>query len=191
MYPRGLKLPPKEFEKERTAANLFSFATKSIPAKIARVKRPEGISKWKFENRAQPRAILLNKTKKIPLLWKVLANKYNDKIVFANTRDRNGRVSKALGFEPGGKKESKVIVFGANERDAILYQGVLRQDQLIEFFDQLLVGGVDVSQHVVGDEQIVLAAEKETGEGAPGSKPIGADGEVAEDDGETPDKDEL
>ena len=43
------------------------------------------------------------------MLWKVLANKYGDKIAFANNRDHKGRTSKALGFEPGPKAESKVM----------------------------------------------------------------------------------
>jgi len=36
----------------------------------------------------------------MPLLWKVLANKYGDSVVFANVRDPRGLTSKALGFAP-------------------------------------------------------------------------------------------
>ncbi|KZV96820.1 thioredoxin-like protein [Exidia glandulosa HHB12029] len=180
MFPRGIKVPPVEFQMERTAGNLFMWTSRSIPSKIARPKRAWGISNWKFENRAHPRAILLNKAQRVPLLWKVLANKYHDKIKFASARDAKGRVSKQMGFELGGKKESKVIVFTPDGRDAILYKGVMKYEPLVEFLDQLLAGTVDTTQHAVGDEQIVLKAEEE-------AKAAGSDAEEDDDEDEEED----
>jgi len=56
MFPRGLSLPPITFELERKAANFFYWTSKNIPGGIERVKKPEGISKWKFDNREHFRA---------------------------------------------------------------------------------------------------------------------------------------
>ena len=149
LFPRGIKVPPQDFQMERTAQNLFMWVSRSIPAKIARPKRAWGISKWKFDvrfepasvscrtlrernrqNRDAPRAILLNKQQRVPLLWKVLANKYNDKIKFAVARDRKGRVSKSLGFDVGGDKESKVIVFQNGKLESVLFKGQLLPQSL-------------------------------------------------------------
>ncbi|EJD48123.1 thioredoxin-like protein [Auricularia subglabra TFB-10046 SS5] len=161
MFPRGIKVPPQEFQMERTAQNLFMWVSRSIPAKIARPKRAWGISKWKFDNRDAPRAILLNKQQRVPLLWKVLANKYNDKIKFAVARDRKGLVSKSLGFDVGGSKESKVIVFQNGKLESVLYKGTMKYDQLVEFLDELLKGDLDVSAHAVGDSELAAQGEKE------------------------------
>jgi len=49
IFPRGLKLPPQDFQMERNSANLVSWTQRSIPAKITRVKKPWGITKWKFD----------------------------------------------------------------------------------------------------------------------------------------------
>ena len=54
--------------------------------------------------------LLLTKAEKTPLLWAVLANRYRDTLRFAAHRDRGGKASAALGFAPGGDKESKVLV---------------------------------------------------------------------------------
>jgi len=145
------------------------------------------------QNRGKRRAILLNKGSKVPLLWKVLANRYGDDIVFAIIHDKKGRVSKALGFDIGAPKDSKVIVFAAEEGDGILYNGVLKYSPLTKFLESLVDGSIDKTQHTVGDEQVVLAAQKETSEDdeSPGNKAIGEEGEIAEDDGEVREKDEL
>lgn len=133
----------------------------------------------------------------MPLLWKVLANKYHGKIQFASARDLKGRVSKQMGFEPGSKKESKVIVFRKDGKDAVLYkgpssfpdtlhafltcvQGVMKYEPLVEFMDALFKDEVDVTQHAVGDEQLVLKAEEE----AKAAKDAGVEEEEEDDEDE-------
>jgi protein disulfide-isomerase A6 len=65
----------------------------------------------------------MNKSNKMPLLWKVLSNKYGDKVVFINCRDRRGKVSVELGFEVG-EKQHKILMYGADEAEPILYDGM-------------------------------------------------------------------
>ena len=71
----------------------------------------------------QTRVLLLSKEKDIPLMWKVLANKYRDDFAFANHRDRKGKTSVALGYEAGTKQESKVLVYSAGSTKPFLFEG--------------------------------------------------------------------
>jgi len=167
MFPRGLKLPPQDFQDERTASKIFQWAQRSIPAKITRVKKPWGITKWKNDNTAKPRAILLNKSNKLPLLWKVLANKYTDKIAFANVRDPKGRTSKALGFPPQAeeaKKESRVVVYASDGSDSVLYSGSLKYEALNSFLETLAKGDLDPAAHISGDAKLAKEGERENEE---------------------------
>ena len=65
----------------------------------------------------------MNKSNKMPLLWKVLSSKYGDDIVFGNCRDRQGRVSVDMGFEAGPQSKPKVIVYGREDKEPVLYEG--------------------------------------------------------------------
>jgi len=49
MFPKGSKAAPMEFTRERDAKNLFYWVSRSIPAKIDKPKKAEGLSKWKFD----------------------------------------------------------------------------------------------------------------------------------------------
>ena len=71
----------------------------------------------------QTRVMLLSKAKDIPLMWKVLANKYRDEFAFANHRDRKGKSSVALGYEAGTKKESKVLIYPIGSTKPVLFEG--------------------------------------------------------------------
>ena len=72
------------------------------------------------------RALLLTKDKKVPLLWRVLANKYSGTdILFATHRDRKGRSSIEMGLEVGGKKESKVLFYPIGSETPFRYRGPL------------------------------------------------------------------
>lgn len=73
----------------------------------------------------QTRVLLLSKVKDIPLMWKVLANKYRDHFAFANHRDRKGKSSVALGYDAGTQKESKILIYPAGSTEPSLFQGVL------------------------------------------------------------------
>ena len=50
--------------------------------------------------------LLITKDKKVPLLWRALANKFSGKLNFATHADFEGKTSKALGLGKG--KKSKV-----------------------------------------------------------------------------------
>jgi len=78
----------------------------------------------------------VNKTSKTPLLWRILSNKYGDKIVFGNARDRKGKVSEDLGFEAGDKKH-KIVVYGENEKDPILYEGMHQFCNVCKYADDV------------------------------------------------------
>ena len=113
----------------------------------------------------QIRVMLLSKAKDIPLMWKVLANKYRDDFAFANHRDRKGKSSVALGYEAGTKKESKVLIYPAGSTKPVLFEGMwsllplislyrmtanvspgaLKYDSISKFFDSILDGTVNLS----------------------------------------------
>ena len=71
----------------------------------------------------QTRVLLLSKAKDIPLMWKVLANKYRDNFAFANHRDRKGKSSEALGYDAGTQKESKILVYPVGLAKPSLFEG--------------------------------------------------------------------
>jgi protein disulfide-isomerase A6 len=113
----------------------------------------------------QTRVMLLSKAKDIPLMWKVLANKYRDDFAFANHRDRKGKSSVALGYEAGTKKESKILIYPAGSTKPVLFEGTwsllplvplyrmtanvsagtLKYDSISKFFDSILDGTVNLS----------------------------------------------
>jgi protein disulfide-isomerase A6 len=67
--------------------------------------------------------LLITKDKKLPVLWQVLANKYRDHFEFASHRDRQGKGSRVLGIEEGGKKDSKVLVFPKGSKTFVRFEG--------------------------------------------------------------------
>jgi protein disulfide-isomerase A6 len=71
----------------------------------------------------QTRVLLLSKAKDIPLMWKVLANKYRDDFAFANHRDRMGKSSVALGYDAGTQNESKILLYPVGSTKPFLFQG--------------------------------------------------------------------
>jgi protein disulfide-isomerase A6 len=70
-----------------------------------------------------PRALLLTKDKKIPLLWQVLSVKYGKKIIFASHRDRKGKSSVSMGLEAGERDEAKVLIYPPGQTDYIRFEG--------------------------------------------------------------------
>lgn len=107
--------------------------------------------------------LLLTKDKKVPLLWKVLANKYAGQLDLASHRDRKGKSSVKLGMEAGGKKEAKVLVYVAGSTTPFRYQGTIvrnsafgdpligfiginKIDSLSKFFDSILDNTVDLEK---------------------------------------------
>ena len=77
----------------------------------------------KIQHKDKPRAFLLRKDKKTPLLWQVLCNKYQGQVEFATIPDRKGKVSVKMGLEAGEKKVSKVLIYQAGSIEPIVYKG--------------------------------------------------------------------
>lgn len=67
--------------------------------------------------------LLLTKEKKVPMLWKVLANQFLGRLELASHRDRRGKSSVALGMEKGEKKDAKVLVYPAGSTEYVRYEG--------------------------------------------------------------------
>ncbi|PPQ95973.1 hypothetical protein CVT26_016189 [Gymnopilus dilepis] len=150
LFPRGLSQPPKLFDgAERSASALFYFATRGIPKSYEKIYQQEDIEPWLIQYKHKHRALLLNKDKKVPLLWQVLANKYSHTdLAFASHRDRKGRTSIAMGLEEGGPKDSKVLLYPAGSDTYTIYSGINKMDSLSKFFDSVLEGTANLTQLV-------------------------------------------
>lgn len=106
----------------------------------------EGVSDWSYKNREKPRAILLNKSNKLPLLWVVLSNQFSPTMSFANVRDRRGLISKALGFPyKEDHRKPKVIIYEPGKKEPLMYEGLLKYDNLADFFKKFYKGEADLS----------------------------------------------
>lgn len=73
----------------------------------------------------------MTKDKTVPLLWKVLANKYRGQLEFGTHRDRKGKSSVVLGLEAGEKKESKVLIYSPGSTTPFRYEGLPFPNQFI------------------------------------------------------------
>ena len=79
---------------------------------------------WQLQHKSKHRAFLLRKDKKTPLLWQVLANKYQGRLEFGTIPDRKGKRSVKMGLEAGEKKASKVLIYPAGSSDFVVYEGM-------------------------------------------------------------------
>ncbi|KAI9440791.1 hypothetical protein H4582DRAFT_2127920 [Lactarius indigo] len=162
LFPRGREQTPILFEhSDRTASAFFYFATRRVPHKNKKLYRLEEYEPWVNDKIDQTRVLLLSKAKDIPLMWKVLANKYRDDFAFANHRDRKGKSSVALGFEAGTKKESKILIFPVGSTKPFLFKGALRYDSISKFFDSILNGTANLSSHTREETQEPTPEEEE------------------------------
>lgn len=69
------------------------------------------------------RAVLFTKEKKVPLLWKVLAQKYSKRWEMAIHKDEEGTTAQALLKKDSADPKTKVVVFTAYENVPLHYQG--------------------------------------------------------------------
>ncbi|THH11515.1 hypothetical protein EW146_g8015 [Bondarzewia mesenterica] len=170
LFPRGREVEPITFEGERTASSFYYWAIRRIPHKNKKIYYVEDVQPWVTKDVEKNRVLLLNKSKNVPMLWHVLANKYRDQLGFGSHRDRKGRSSKALGFEPGDQKDSKVLVYPADQQRlssskvrqrkgrtislvelmGYAHAGILKYDSLCKFFDSVIDGTADLT---VANEQ--------------------------------------
>jgi len=145
LFPRGNQAPPIEYRGERTSKALFSWAMGQIPHGVRRLKARSDITKWVEQSSDRPHAILLNTSAKIPLLWKVIANKYSHRMKFGNFHDEGGSYFEGLGLEDNSKSDNKVLFVAPGSTDPVLYEGVLKQKELSEFIVAVIKGNVDLT----------------------------------------------
>ncbi|GJJ11546.1 hypothetical protein Clacol_005780 [Clathrus columnatus] len=146
LYPEGKKMEPLVFEGTRTASSFFYWASRAVPgSKIFRGQNVEDINKVVRKNSDKTKIVLLNKTSKTPLLWRALAQKYGNDIMFGNCRDRKGKVSIDMGFEATEKKY-KVIIYPPGVEIPFLYDSVMKFNVLSEFFEGIINGTVNLDE---------------------------------------------
>ncbi|KAK0215831.1 hypothetical protein EDD85DRAFT_871036 [Armillaria nabsnona] len=148
LFPKGNLIPPITYDApERTGSAFFYWASRRVPTVVKKLYNVDELKPWIEQSASspKPRALLLTKAKKLPLLWKVLANKYSDNIDFASHRNRKGKGSKALGYEE--KEESSIVlVYPPGETRAIRYDGgPTKLIPLTEYFDAIASGTADLS----------------------------------------------
>lgn len=146
LFPRGKEQAPILFERpDRSASAFFYFATQRVPHKNKRLYAVEEIEPWANDKIGQTRVLLLCKAKDIPLMWKVLANKYRDDFTFANHCDLKGKSSEALGYDGRIQKESKILVYPAGSTKPFLFEGTLKYNSISKFFNSILDGTANLT----------------------------------------------
>ncbi|KAI0058867.1 hypothetical protein BV25DRAFT_1809975 [Artomyces pyxidatus] len=163
LFPRGKTVAPVTFDApDRTASAFYYWATRRVPNRNTKLYKFENIEPWVTKNIGKTRILLLSKSKNVPLLWQVLANKYRDDFEFASHRDRKGRTSVKLGYEPGEKKDSKILVYTSGSSTPFLFEGILKLDSISKFFDSVLDGTADltVANEQAKEEEFTLSEEE-------------------------------
>ncbi|THU97674.1 hypothetical protein K435DRAFT_965318, partial [Dendrothele bispora CBS 962.96] len=156
LFPRGKTVPPMTYDQpERSASAFFYWASRRIPNAVTKIYRAEEIQPWveKTTSLDRPRALLLTKDKKVPLLWKVLGNKYQGQIELASHRDRKGKSSVFMGYEAGEKKVPKVLIYPIGSTKAVRYEGINKLDSLSTFFDSVIDGTATASDLLTANSQ--------------------------------------
>jgi len=165
LYPRGKSLAPMVYDSgERTASGFYYWASRRVPNSVQKLYRVEDIPSWVNKHVNKPRALLLTKDKKVPLLWQVLGNKYQGELELANHRDRKGKSSVILGYEAGEKKEAKVLIYPVGSTKPVRYQGINKLESLSKFFDSVLDGTADlevVNEEAAAEEFVLDETELE------------------------------
>ncbi|KAI5995655.1 thioredoxin-like protein [Pisolithus albus] len=145
VFPRGGQLPSQKYEAgERTENNIVRWAARSVPNKVKVFQKTSDVDEWLGKTSDLPRVILLNRDKKFPFLWQVLANNYHKKIAFGHRSDPDWVFAESLGFVADGK--SKVVVYPAGSDVPILYEGGSKFEPLSKFFRSIVDGTADFSQ---------------------------------------------
>ncbi|SJL13890.1 uncharacterized protein ARMOST_17339 [Armillaria ostoyae] len=147
LFPRGSQIPPITYDApERTGSAFFYWASRRVPAIVKKLYNVDELEPWIEQSASspKPRALLLTKAKKLPLLWKVLANKYSDNIDFASHRNRKGKGSKALGYEEV-EESSIVLIYPPGETRAIRYGDQAKLEPLSVYLGTIVDGTADLS----------------------------------------------
>ncbi|KAF9454413.1 thioredoxin-like protein [Macrolepiota fuliginosa MF-IS2] len=140
LFPRGNKVAPMTYDSgDRTASALFNWASRRVPNHVTKLSKINEIQSWSEKTQDKTTLLLLTKEKKVPLLWKVLANRYSGKLELAAHRDEDGEATKALGFD----EKVKVLVYPSGSSTPVKYEGTTKLEPLTKFFDSILDGTVD------------------------------------------------
>jgi len=148
LFPRGKYVPPMTYDSgERTATAFFYWASRRVPNHINKLGQLPEIQPWVEESakRSLPRALLLTKEKKTPLLWTVLGNKFQGEIELAVHRDRKGKSSVALGYDAEIDKKSKILIYPVGSTQAVRYEGLAKLDSLSKFLESVIDGTADLN----------------------------------------------
>ncbi|KXN86204.1 hypothetical protein AN958_10392 [Leucoagaricus sp. SymC.cos] len=147
LFPRGNKLAPMIYESgERTSSAFYNWASRRVPNHVTKLSKLDEIKPWGEKTKDKTTLLLITKEKKVPLLWKVLANKYSGKLELAAHRDEDGKTIEALGFD----ETTKVLVFPMGSSRPIKYDGVTKLEPLTKYFNSILDGTADLK--MPGDE---------------------------------------
>ncbi|KAJ3576551.1 hypothetical protein NP233_g364 [Leucocoprinus birnbaumii] len=145
LFPRGKTAPSLVYDDSNESSSAFYYwASRRIPNYVTKHYHVENIEPWAKEMKDRHAVLLLSKDKKLPLLWKVLANKYGGQLEMAYHRDRKGKSSVKLGMEAGGKKEAKILVYSAGSATPFRYEGIQKLDSLSRFFDTIISSTADL-----------------------------------------------
>jgi len=159
LFPRGNQKPAIPYDSPtRTASAFFYWASRLVPDNVKKLSEWEDITKWASKGTSKPRALLLNKDKKSPLLWQVLSNKYGPEIQFGSHHDPKGKTAKSMGLTAGTKKKtSKVVIYPVDSTIPVLYHGLNKFEALSKFFSSVLDGTTDLK--VVSEEETIPSEE--------------------------------
>ncbi|KAL0575917.1 hypothetical protein V5O48_006063 [Marasmius crinis-equi] len=169
VFPRGKDLAPMVYQGERTAGAFVKYVSLRVPhANNAKLSSVDDVEAWvdKTSESSKPRALLLTKEKKVPLLWKVLSNRYTGQIEMGVHKDEDGKsAGKLLGVEGG--EGSKVLVYKTGETTPTRYEGKTKFEPLSTFFNDLIDSSDNASED---DAKTEKREEKEKKEKKKGRK---------------------
>ncbi|TCD67389.1 hypothetical protein EIP91_012424 [Steccherinum ochraceum] len=163
LYPRGGQVKPISYDSpERSASGFFYWASRNIPHGVKKLYNLDDIPGWVEEHKNEPRALLLNNGKHIPILWQVIGNKYKHHLTFAIHRDRRGKSSGAMGLVPNEKGQSKVLIYPPGETKFVVYEGINKHDSLTKFFDSIVDGtaNLEIANQEAATEEFVPSEEE-------------------------------
>jgi protein disulfide-isomerase A6 len=149
LFPRGGRIPPVDYPGERTSKAFFQFADYKVPDVVSPLKGPLSVPPWLTKDTTRPHLLLLtdankSKNKKVPLLWRVLANSYRG-AAFAHVPEVKETLGKYLGemFAHVQGDKSTVLVWGVGEEKPRLYDGELKLAPLRKFLKDVVLADKD------------------------------------------------
>jgi protein disulfide-isomerase A6 len=155
-FPRGNKGASHDYNGERKAREIANWISSEIPNRATTLKgdNKDKIIQWAAKDSDnKPRVVLLTPIPKVPVMWKVLANKYHKQMSFAVIRDEKGLVAKSLGLKAStderGTHKARVIAWskGTNGLEGSAeYTGSLKSDPLSNHLESLINGKVNTKR---------------------------------------------